>query len=377
MRLARYLSLRFVKLAIVATLILAFIAEILDLVENAPDILDAGEGVAGILRYVGLRMPTLLVHALPLGTLVGALITLLILARNSEIVAMRASGRSTFGLFFAMVPGALALVILHSTLIDIVAPRTEAKLAISVTQRIEKKQERSDKTKANFLRIEDSIVSFDRVSSGGRRIRGVRIYERSPDKIVTARINAEEARWTDGRWMLSGAEKVSWARGDTFNQKSPANGVWATKMTPEDVLGTLSPESRINLNAARKVVAGEQTPNAPLPFYETLIERVYASPLGLIVMALLAMPAALVNWRDVRSGRHGLLALGAGLLFLLCDGLMTTLGLTGVVRPAIGAWSGLVLFAAFGAWRVWRIDSGWRRPKAPAGPTGALAEARA
>lgn len=377
MRLARYMSLRFVKLAIVATLILAFIAEILDLVENAPDILEAGDGVAGILRYVGLRMPTLLVHALPLGTLVGALLTLLILARNSEIVAMRASGRSTFALFMALVPGALFLVVLHSTLIDVIAPRTEAKLAISVTQRIEKKQERTDRTKANFLRIEDAIVSFDRVSSGGRKIKDVRIYERDANKVVTARVTAAEARWTGDEWVLSEAERVSWARGDGFNQKSPANGVWKTKMTPDDVLGTLSPESRINLTAARKVVAGEQTPNAPLPFYQTLIERVYAAPLGLIVMALLAMPASLVNWRDARSGRHGLYALGAGLFFLLVDGLMTTLGLTGVTQPAVGAWTGLLVFAAFGAWRVWRIDSGWRRPREPASPSGALREARA
>lgn len=376
MRFSRYLSVTLFKLAITATLILAFIAEILDLVDNAGDILDQGDGVPGILQYVALRFPTLLVHALPLGALVGALLTLALLARNSEIVAMRAAGRSTFDMFVAMAPGAFALVIVHSTLIDVVAPRAEAKLAIRVTQRFEKAEELGKNAKTTWLRVGDAVVSFDRVSDKARRLKQVRIYDRDANKIVTARTTAAEARFRNGEWTLSGAERVSWAK-ETLNERSSADGVWRTTMTPDDVLAALIPESRVSLTAARKVVAGEQTPNAPLPFYQTLIERVYAAPLGLIVMVLLAMPASLLNWRDVRSTRHMAFALLSGLGFLLADGLLTTLGLTGIVRPAIGAWAGLFLFAAFGAFRIWRIDAGWKPGRLRAAPRGGrLAESK-
>lgn len=375
MRFARYLSVTLVKLALTATFILAFIAEILDLVENAGDILDTGEGVVGILRYVALKMPLLLVHALPLGALVGALLTLALLARNSEIVAMRSAGRSTFNMFVAMIPGAIVLVIIHSTLIDVIAPRAEAKLAVAVTQRLEQAELKGKNAKVTWLRIGDAVVSFDRVSDRGRKLKDLRIYDRDPNKVATARTIAAEARYKGGQWTLTGAERVSWAR-ETLNEKTPVDGVWQTTMTPDDVLGALSPESRISLAAARKVVAGEQTPNAPLAFYETLIERVYAMPVGLIVMILLAMPASLLNWRDTRSTWHGVSALGAGLTFLLVDGLMTTLGLTGLVRPAVGAWSGLVLFALFGAFRIYRIDSGWRAPRARRDAAARVAEAR-
>lgn len=376
MLLARYLSVMLIKLAIVATLILAFIAEILDLVDNAGDIIDAGEGVGGILLYAGLRMPILLVHAMPLGSLVGALLTLALFARNSEIAAMRSAGRGVFNLFVSLLPGVLVLVVIHSTLIDVVAPRAMAKLAIQITQRLENKQDGMRDTKITRLRVGDDIVTFDRVSDRGRRLKDVRIYDRGPDKIVTARTTAQEARWRDGEWTLRGAETISWDR-ETMNQKTPADGVWKTTMTPDDVLGALSPESRISLDSARKVLAGEQTPNAPLPFYQTLVERVYAMPLGLIVMVLLAMPAALVNWRDVRSSRHMAFALVAGLGFLLTDGLLTTLGLTGVVSPMFGAWSGVVAFAIIGAFRVWRIDAGWAAPKSGRGEQGRLVEAGA
>lgn len=379
MRLARYMSVTLVKLALVATLILAFIAEVLDLVDNAGDIMDAGEGVGGILRYAGLRMPILLVHAMPLGALVGALLTLALLARNSEISAMRSAGRGMFNLFMAMLPGAFVLVVLHSTLIDVVAPRAQAKLAIQITQRVEAKQAKQDGVrdlKTTRLRVGEDIVTFDRVSDKGRRLKNVRIYDRGADKIVTARTVAQEARWRDDKWTLTGAEKVSWAK-DTMNQKTVADGVWNTTMTPDDVLGALSPESRISLDSARKVLAGEQTPNAPLPFYQTLVERVYAMPLGLIVMVLLAMPAALVNWRDVRSSRHMAFALVAGLGFLLTDGVLTTLGLTGVVAPVFGAWAGVVAFAVIGILRVMQIDAGWSTRRVERRARKRLAEAGA
>lgn len=374
MRFARYLSVTLFKLAIVATLILAFIAQILDLVDNAGDIVDQGSGVLGILRYVALKMPTLLVHALPLGTLVGALLSLALLARNSEIVAMRTAGKSTFGIFVCMVPGAFALVILHSTLIDMVAPRAEARLAIDATKRFEKKTEEGKDTKTTWLRVGDAVVSFDRVSDRARKLRNFRIYDRNADKIVIARTIAEEARYRKGDWTLSGAQRVSWAK-ETLNERTSVDGPWRTTMTPDDVLAALIPESRVSLTAARKVVAGEQTPNAPLPFYETLIERVYASPVGLIVMVLLAMPASLLNWRDVRSTRHMAYALGAGLGFLLADGLMTTLGLTGIVRPALGAWAGVLIFSAFGLFRIWRMDAGWRPARLPIAAKARLSEA--
>jgi lipopolysaccharide export system permease protein len=366
MRLTRYLSLYLVKLALTATFILAFIAEILDLVDNAGDIVDRGEGVLGILRYVALRFPTLLNHALPLGTLVGALLTLLLLARNSEIIAMRASGRGAWALFFAMAPGALALVLIHSTLIDVVTPRTESALAIWLTRQIEADGEKADDAKPTWIRVGDSVVSFDRVKRKGRALKAVRIYERDANKIVTARITAAEADYEDGRWILKGAERVSWQR-DTLNEKRSADGVWDTTLVPDDVLSALTPESRVSLTAARAVLSGRQTPNAPLPFYETLVERVYSAPLGAIVMVLLAMPASLVNWRDARTGRHGLLALGAGLCFLLSDGMLSTLAMTGVIGPVVGAWSSLLAFAAFGAFRLYRMDGGWlERASAPA-----------
>lgn len=364
MRFTRYLSGMLLRRALAAALILAFIMQVLDLVDNAGDIIDQGDGLPGLLRYAGLKMPSLMTRALPLGALIGTLLTLLTLARNSEIAAMRSAGRSTGNMFLMMLPGAVLLTLMQSTLIDVVVPRTEARLAIIATRAADDTATDDGKeVKPTWIRVGDAIISFDRVGARGRRLRTVKIYDRDASKLVTARTTAGEARWDKGRWVLSDAERITWTR-ENFNVRTPADGPWATTLTPDDVLSALTPESRVSLTAARAVLAGQATPNAPIAFYQTLVERVYSGPLGTIVMVLLSMPAALVNWRNPRSARYAVVALTGGLIFMLCDGLLSTLALTGVITPVVGAWSAVVLFMAYGLLRLRSIDSRFPAPKA-------------
>jgi lipopolysaccharide export system permease protein len=65
-------------------------------------------------------------------------------------------------------------------------------------------------------------------------------------------------------------------------------------------------------------------------------------------MLLMAAPVALANFR---SGGASLLTgcLGAGLLFLVVDGVLTAVGESGVAPPLLAAWAAPIIFAAAGA----------------------------
>lgn len=352
MRLLRYLSLRYFTLAATATVILAAIAEVLDLVDNAGDILDRGEGAAGVLHYLALRTPTLIAHAMPLGALVGALVTLALLARGSEIVAMRASGRSSWNLFVLMFPGAFVLAVMQCALLDAVLPKTEQRLAIWWAQGPDPK---IDADKPAWLRLGDDVVSFEGLKDRGRTLINLKVYERDPAKLATGRLTAVEARYEKKQWTLTGATHVSWLK-ESFNVQTPADGKWDTTLTPADAIASLTPAGLVSASAAQAVLAGQRVSNAPATFYETLIIRIYSAPLGIAVMLLLAMPAAFLNWRDARSAGYVLTGLAFGLLFMLSDGLLTTLGATGVISPMVGSWTSLIVFAAFGLWNLLRLE---------------------
>jgi lipopolysaccharide export system permease protein len=99
-----------------AALVLLAVLQILDLLEVTPEIVERGLGFAGILHYAVLRLPRLIDQAAPLAVLSGGIFAFIKLAGESEVVAMRASGVSTYRLLAMALPAALAVMA-----VDIVA----------------------------------------------------------------------------------------------------------------------------------------------------------------------------------------------------------------------------------------------------------------
>src|SRR6201999_4105758 len=72
-----------------------------------------GATFPSLFRYMSLRLPSLIETVAPLAGLLGALTALVAMARNSEILAMRAAGRSVFSLIGGLiVVGAVLSVML-------------------------------------------------------------------------------------------------------------------------------------------------------------------------------------------------------------------------------------------------------------------------
>jgi lipopolysaccharide export system permease protein len=94
-----------------------------------------------------------------------------------------------------------------------------------------------------------------------------------------------------------------------------------------------------------RAITGERPADRSPAFYSTRLQRAFAEPLAVFVMLLLASPAALAHQRSNQTVLL-LFSLGAGLLFLMVDGVLTALGQTNVLPPLLGAWAGPALFAA-------------------------------
>ena len=112
-----------------AALILMSILQILDLLDVTSDILDRGLGVAGVAYYAALRLPRLFEQVAPISVLAGGLFAFSGLARESAIVAMRASGISGYRIVGMAVPAAVAVMLLDVLCAQVLAPRADPALA--------------------------------------------------------------------------------------------------------------------------------------------------------------------------------------------------------------------------------------------------------
>jgi lipopolysaccharide export system permease protein len=86
----------------------------------------------------------------------------------------------------------------------------------------------------------------------------------------------------------------------------------------------------------------------PPAFYSTALQRSWAAPVAALVMLLIASPVLLINFRS-GGARTIVSCLGAGLFFLVIDGVFTALGEGGNIPAVLGAWAAPAIFAAAGA----------------------------
>ena len=98
--LARIFAARFVALLLGLSVLVMF----LDLLANADKVLETGgETMFSLLRYAGLRLPEIMSDTVTFAVLLAALLTLGVLVRHHELVALRSVGISQLKLF-SMLP---------------------------------------------------------------------------------------------------------------------------------------------------------------------------------------------------------------------------------------------------------------------------------
>lgn len=343
--LGRYLASMFLKRTIMVVLVLVGLLTIVDMFDTTSEVLSRGLGVGGLVHYEGLRIPAMIQQILPVSVLIGALTTFTGLARNSEMAALRSTGITIYRIILMMLPAAFMLVAVHFVIADQIAPRTERSLEVWWKSTAPADPAKKPKTKTVWFRTDGYIVFAEGASADGARLDKVRIYRRDAQGRLAERIVADNAyRGADGRWRIHNGADLQ-VQATSVVEGAATDKLWPVKLAPEDVVNVFSPEDSISTERAWRAMNGERPADKSPAFYSTRIQRAFAEPLAIIVMLLLASPAALAQQRNNQTVLL-LFSLGAGLLFLMVDGVLTALGQTNVLPPLLGAWAGPALFAA-------------------------------
>jgi lipopolysaccharide export system permease protein len=282
------------------------------------------------------------VLALPLSVLLGAMSTFYAMARSHEITAIRSAGVSLKQFVVYLLPVPALFAVLQFVLAEHVVPPAETELKRwwdATTTSVSAPERR-------WVHVSSGPLSFDDASPDGRRLADVQIYMRGADGLFYRRISARAARWDGSRWWLEHIEDMSVSNG-RYSESGEMARIWQTNLRPEDVLRLDVAQPRLSRVMLADVIAGERVGTKPLSYYLTVFYRSFTAPLGTFIMLLLAVPPARALSRGGGGGEL-LLALGLGLGFLLCDGLMSALGTSGRVPAAMAVATAPVLFSAIG-----------------------------
>ena len=334
-----------------AAAILLSVLQILDLLDVTTEILDRGLGVSGVAYYAALRLPRLIEQVAPLSVLAGGLFAFAQLARESAVIAMRATGVSVYRLIGMAAPAALLVMVVDYVTVEVIAPRTDPILEAWWSDTAPK----SDAVPGpRPFRSGADIVVAQPGDVAGARLTDIKIYRRNPAGAVAERIEAPLATYGEGGWKLHDPKMVRFTQ-DEAMRSTAAELMWNTSLQPADVQVLLSPQQTPNAASARRALTGGGS-ERPASYYAVRLQQAFAGPVGIMVMLLLSAPVALGNFRNREGAVLTAASVGAGLLFLVTDGLLNALGEGAALSPVLAAWTAPLVFAALATTVLLRME---------------------
>ena len=315
-----------------------------------------GGGVKLLGEYLFFLLPLVSVELFPGSVLVAALLTYALIARRREAVAWWASGQSVYrlmlpGLVFAMViAGGLWLIQ------ERVMPAANVKQD-DLRARIRGNVAQSTPGERRWL-----------VSTDGRRIYSYEfddraealikpsIYEFDASRVSELKrvMNGDSARWVGtNRVEIINAKWFELDRPQVSTQSAQAMTVDGVE-SPRVFRPTVDRPSQLDASRLREYIKTLKARGADTAVLAVGLQRKYAAPFSVIIMALIGMPLA------ISLGRKSTVlalcsAVVVSLLFWLLSSGFTQLGEHALLPPAVAVWAPIAIFAGGAFYFISRV----------------------
>ena len=352
-RIAKFISsmilVRFVTiLACIAIFVITlesvgFISDVLKITTNP---------VQALAQYALYRSPSVLAVFLPMSMLLALLLTITELTYRNEITAIFATGISPLRIIIMLLPTALLVGGIHFTLLDQLIPATTPTLKIWGIGDYAKNKVNVDSKDPVWIRSGSDIMRVIKVSSDGKQLDDVIIFKRSEDGQLKEQIYAETATQEDDRWRL---QKVVVYYNGTEAPNRLDSLIYSGTMQAANANRTGDPED-MSLSELGTFIANKGFGVRPIHVYQTNWHKRLAALVSSLLMIVLCVPMAARFRRGGGLGYLFVVGVGLGFLFFIFDGISTTMGELGIVKPWLAAWAPVFIFTALGLSFVARTE---------------------
>jgi LPS export ABC transporter permease LptF/LPS export ABC transporter permease LptG len=315
-----------------------------------------------VVNYFRYLIPLMVYQLAPLATLVATLVTLAVLAKNNEVIALKASGISLYRVVLPLlIAGCLISVgmfVLDDTFLPYANQRQDA-LRNEIKGR--PAQTYIEPAHQWIFGENSKIYNYELFDSDRQLFGGLSVFELDPATFqIRRRVFAERAAWdpTQSTWVLTGG----WVRDfDSEGRVAKYQPFKATSL-PEliEPPGYFRREVRqyyqMNWRQLGEYIASLRQAGFDTARLAVQWHRKFAFPLIAAVIVFLSAPFAfLVGTRGAIGGLA--LAVGVGIAYWATAALFEAMGSLGQLPPLIAAWAPDAIFGFLGVYFLLKMPN--------------------
>lgn len=340
-----YFARRFLWLFAAITVVFALFTALVDLVEQLRRF-DSDVSFGQVAEIVALNLPEGMYQILPLVMILATVALFISLARSSELVVTRASGRSGLA--------ALTGPVVTAALIGGIAVGMGNPIVATTSQRSADLRELYDNGGSSVLSIGaaglwlrqggdrgQTVIRASRTNPDASELYDVSFFAYSPEGGLARRIEADTATLDNGEWVLSAAKAWPLAAGLNPEASSQTHDELRvpSNLTRDSIRDRFGKPSAISIWKLSAFIDGLEEAGFSARRHIVWLQMELARPLFLIAMVLVA---AGVTMRPTRLGRTGLsvltaVLLGFGLYYV--RNFAQIMGENGQLNPILAAWT--------------------------------------
>lgn len=279
----------------------------------------------------------------PMAVLLGALIGMGMLASNSELVVMQASGMSRLQITLSAMKTALPLMLMVMALGEWGAPIAEQKAnelqAIKLSGGSLIKSHRGVWAKDG-----DLFVNIGEVEDINK-LNNITLYKFNNELKLTNVVHAKQALFTKDSWRLFDVNRTD-VTSDAVNLKHLEEDIWKSSLTPDKLsVVSIKPEA-LSIRGLVDYLDYLKTNSQDPSRYELALWRKLMQPITIGVMMLVALSFIFGPLRTVTMGARVLLGVVAGFSFYISNEVFGPMSIVYELPAYMGAVAPSLLFTA-------------------------------
>jgi|AMWB02.1.fsa_nt_gi lipopolysaccharide export system permease protein len=349
--LSRYITLTCMRILGLSVSAFVTIYLLIDFLEKISKFTQAHADPLDILLFFLYKTPSIVNQVIPLAVLMSTLLTLGILSRSSEIVAMQSCGISLRKIAAPLLWIAFILSLLTFFSNEAIIPETSQRMKYIEQVVIRGKNPNTFFRLNNIWYREANYVLQARLFIPEQKtLKGVTLWQTTDDMQPVRRLAADEGTWNGTGWTLKNAVEVDFSDGAaTAFRKLPVVAVRLNLQINDLKVWDKHADDMGFFNLRRYTEKLRRGGYDATRFLAQMHAKI-SFPFASLIMAFVGIPFAL------RGGRSSGIAVGIGLslaigfAYFILNAVLLSFGQTGILPPVVSAWAANFIFALSAIW---------------------------
>lgn len=356
----RHISALFLRNLGLVLMVLVGLYGLIEFIEKVDDFIEHHAVPAHYLRYPLFKLPFMLDQSLPMAVLLAAFATVGMLARTSQITALRSCG---LGLWQITRPlFAIGALLCLATLLGNawLVPWSARESTYILATEIKGGKPAAQTTENLYFRDQQRIISVAQSFPERSEVRGLTVLELDGDFRLQRRLEAVTARHQQGgQWLLQQATERSFdpATQDIVGFKQHPALPLDLGRPPEEMLEIWYKPQEMGLAELLRLERKLRGEGLDAGRYRAEWQLRLARSATPLLMVLLGVPFALHRGRKANLGLGIAVSLTTFLIYFALQAITLALGTAGLLPLTLAIWSANILLALVGAWLFLTLDN--------------------